>query len=110
MYEIRDCGGITVIDLPDPLVFGESTKKFQENIASLSQNGHRKIAINMARIHSIDSSGIGELLKGFICLKKLGIQFKLFSLTRHTAEILHRTKLESVFEIYETEKAALHSF
>jgi anti-anti-sigma factor len=51
-------------------------------------------------VDHIDSSGLGTLLATYISAKSAGCDLKLIHLTQHIQELLHLTRLASVFEGY----------
>jgi anti-sigma B factor antagonist len=54
--------------------------------------------------------GIGTLIAGHISAQKQGVTLRLCSLGSKFHEMLQITKLVTVFDVYDTEAAAISSF
>jgi anti-sigma B factor antagonist len=107
---IRQVEGITVVDFRGRIAFGEGNIRLREAIASLSSAGVNKLVLNMAEVDFVDSSGIGEMVKGYMALRKQGGQLKLTSLSKPVSDLLQATALNKLFDIYSDEASALKSF
>jgi anti-anti-sigma factor len=57
-----------------------------------------------------DSAGIGLLVGKFLSVRRRGGAIKLLHVTQRCRRLLHMTRLDSVFEIFDHEDQALHSF
>lgn len=58
----------------------------------------RLVVVDLSKVTYIDSSGLGTLLATYISAKSAGCNLKLINLTQHIKELLHLTRLSSVFE------------
>ena len=58
----------------------------------------------------MDSAGIGMLVGKYMTVKNRGGMLRLLHLTDRTSRLLHVTRLETVFEIFEDEAAVIKSF
>ena len=74
------------------------------------KNGGKKILLNLGDVNYIDSSGIGELVSSFTTVSNQGGSLRLLNLTKKIQELLAITKLLTVFQVYDSEQAALSSF
>lgn len=106
----REVEGITVVDFRGRIAFGEGNTKLRETITGLSSAGVNKVVLNMAEVDFVDSSGIGEMVKGHMAMRKQGGQLKLTSLSKTVSDLLQATSLNKIFEIYADEASALKSF
>jgi anti-sigma B factor antagonist len=79
-------------------------------VDSLLEQGHHHILLNLEGVASIDARGLGELVSSYIVVTKRGGQFKLLNLTQMLRELMMTTKLQTVFDVYETESQAVESF
>ena len=59
---------------------------------------------------SIDSAGLGEIVRTYTTVSRQGGSLKLLSLTKRITDLLAITKLLTVFETYESENEAVQSF
>ena len=101
--------GIIVANCAGRIVFGEETAELRDRVRGLIQSGSR-IVLNLADITYIDSGGLGTLVSLYITGQNTGGVVKLASLTQRVGDLLQITKLLTVFEVYDSEEAAVESF
>lgn len=104
---IRKAGSITILDLNGQLKLGESEQAFRQEFQAVVEQGTRHIAVNLAGVSYIDSSGIGSLVRAFTQVKKAGGRCVFFSPTKPVSQLIHMVRLDSVLEIAEDEASAL---
>jgi anti-sigma B factor antagonist len=56
------------------------------------------VIVDLSKVTYIDSCGLGTLLATYISAKSAGCDLKLVNLTQRIKELLHLTRLSSVFE------------
>lgn len=108
--EMRTIGDIRVLDCSGKITLGEGTMTVRNTVLDVLKDGGKKIILNLADVNYIDSSGIGELVRTYITVSSAGGQLKLLRLTNKIQELLQITKLLTVFQVYDSESAALASF
>ena len=106
----RTVGDVHVLDISGKITLGEATKTMRHTINDLLENGGRKIVLNLTDVNYIDSSGIGELVRTYTTVARDGRELKLLNLTNKIKEVLVIAKLLTVFQVYESEQAAVASF
>jgi anti-sigma B factor antagonist len=106
----REVNGVSVVELDGRIVLGEESTSFREKLKSLIAEGKKKIVLNMADIKYIDSSGLGTMVAAHLSAKNRGASVRLCHLGQKFHEILQMTKLLTVFDVYDTEAAAISSF
>lgn len=106
----RLVGDVTIVDLSGRIVLGEGSAELRDLVRNLASTGNKKILLNLSGINYIDSSGLGELVAAFTSLRKQGGELKLLNLTKRVHDLLHITKLHTVFEITDDEAASVKSF
>jgi len=106
----RQVGDVTVIDVAGRITLGEGSSNLRDSLRELAAKGNKKILLNLADVSYIDSSGIGELVAGFTTMTNAGGQLKLLNLTKRVQDLLQITKLYTVFEVFDAEASAVHSF
>ena len=79
-------------------------------VDSLLEQGQHHILLNLEGVASIDARGLGELVSTYMVVTRSGGQFKLLNLTQMLRELMMTTKLQTVFDVYETESQAVDSF
>ena len=108
--EKRVVGDIQMLDCSGKITLGEGTMAVRNTVMDVLKDGKKKIILNLADVNYIDSSGIGELVRTYITVSSGGGQLKLLNLTNKIQELLQITKLLTVFQVYDSESAALASF
>ena len=105
----REREGIAILDLKGRLVVGDSNL-LREKVTEHSAAGKINIALNLAEVDYIDSTGLGTMVICFTSLQKAGGALKLYNLNRRNIELLLLTKLSTVFNIFQDEQQAINSF
>ena len=106
----REVDGAFVSALDGRIVLGEESQALRVKLKSLIAEGKKKIVLNMANIKYIDSSGLGTLVAAHCSAKTRGASLRLCHLGSKFQEVLQITKLVTIFEVYDTEAAAVASF
>jgi len=107
---LRTSSSVTILDLQGNLTIGTAEEKLRETINQVFTGGQKNLLINLADVPTIDSSGIGALIKSFTVVKNGGGKLKLLKPSRLARQLLTITGLLSVFETFEDEAAAVTSF
>jgi anti-sigma B factor antagonist len=106
----REVDDVSVVALDGRIVFGEESDALREKLKSLIAEGKKKIVLNMKNIKYIDSSGLGTLVAAHLGAKTQCVSLRLCHLGRKFQEVLQMTKLATVFQVCDTEAAAVASF
>ena len=106
----REVDGAFVVALDGRIVMGAEGRALREKLENLISNGKKKIVLNMSHIEYVDSSGLGTLVSAHLSAKNHGASLKLSNLGRKFLEVLELTRLATVFEVCDTEAAAVASF
>ena len=102
--------GVTILALSGRIVLGEESNALREKLKSLATGGAAKIVLNMSEIDYIDSSGLGTLVAAHLSAKNSGASVRLCNLGHKFNEVMQLTKLITVFDVFDTEAAAIASF
>ncbi len=106
----REREGIIILDLDGRITVGEEASRLRELLRELAAAGKTRVILNLEKVDYIDSTGLGALVVGYTSLRKAGGVLKLANLSRRNIELLIFTKLETVFEIFDSELDAVNSF
>ena len=106
----RQINNATVLDLEGKLRLGEGNQEFHDAIRALVEKGRKNIVVNLENVTSIDSSGLGELVAGYVAVTRSGGQINLLHLSKRVHELMFMTKLLTVFDVYDSESEAVNSF
>lgn len=101
---------VTILDLSGKIRIGEDIVYLRKSLRILTTENKKKILLNLAEITHIDSSGLGELVAGYVSLQKIEGTLKLLNLTKRVSELMMITKLLTVFDTFEDEDEAISSF
>lgn len=106
----RVVGAVTVLDCDGKLALGDGDALLKDKIHSLMFQGRKQVLMNMGGVSYVDSSGLGALVAASVTAKNNGGQLKLLHLTKRLHDLLSISKLLTVFESFDDEAEALHSF
>lgn len=107
---IRQAGRITILDLDGPLRFGPAEDIFRNQAQQLVQAGSTFLAVNLARVSDLDSSGVGALVRVFTSVRRAGGKCVFFSPSERVLMVLRMVRMNAILDISEDEAAALASF
>ena len=106
----RDLDGVVILDLTGNVTIGETSEKLRTMLRAVALEAEKRIIINLASVGTLDSTGLGTLVGSYSTFGAQGGQLKLENLSARVLELMHITKLYTVFEIFDDEKTALDSF
>ena len=112
MLEIKErkIGDVVILDLKGKITIGEGDRLLREKVASLIENGEKKLLLNMARVSYLDSSGTGEVVSLLMKVKKAGGELKLLNLSQKIRDVFQIAQLLSIFDYYTDENEAVKAF
>jgi anti-sigma B factor antagonist len=106
----RTVDGVVVLELEGRIVLGDESSALRERVKKLLAENRNKIVLNMANVTYVDSAGLGTLVASYSSAKSRGASLRLANLGAKFREILQVTKLLTVFDVYDSELAAVNSF
>jgi anti-sigma B factor antagonist len=106
----REVAHVTILDISGRIVLGDEIGQLRDAVRALVADGKKKIILNLAEVDYIDSSGVGELVGCFTTVRNAGGELKLLNLSQKVHDVLHVTKLYTVFDIRDDEFTAVKSF
>jgi anti-sigma B factor antagonist len=106
----RERDGVLVLGLEGKLHHGTGDVRFREAVERALAEGHRKVLLDLKGVSSMDSSGLGELVRSKVTAAQAGAEVKLVNLDMKVYELLTISALVPAFEIFEDEAEALASF
>lgn len=106
----REVDGIAIVQMEGRIVLGEESNALRESVKTLLADNKKKIVMNMDNVTYIDSAGLGTLVAAFHSARAQGAVLKLANLGSKFQEVLQVTKLMTVFEVFDSEAAAVQSF
>jgi anti-sigma B factor antagonist len=104
---IRKAGHATILDLDGALKLGDAEEAFRNKIQELVDGGSMHIAVNLAGVTELDSSGIGALVRAFTTLKRAGGKATYFAPTKRVTMLLKMVRLDTILDLADDEGTAL---
>jgi len=101
---------IIVIRLEGNVMGGPEAVRLNEEINQLLDEEKKKVVLDLGKVNRMNSSGLGILINALTTFKQNGGQLKLANIASRVSTLLSVTKLNSVFESYDTVDEALKSY
>jgi anti-sigma B factor antagonist len=105
----RQLVGVTIVDLRGRFSLTEG-QAVHEMLVDLFRDGQRKVVLNLRDVSYLDSSGLGQLVRGLYTAEKHGAELKVIGLSPRVEEVLKLTNPYEMFSDYPDEQTALGSF
>jgi anti-sigma B factor antagonist len=99
-----------VLDVRGPLTNSAGDPGLRRAIRLALDNGARTVVINLQDVSAIDSSGIADLASSHLTVTNRDGRLKICNLSQKIKDIFVITRLNTVFDTYETEADAIASF
>lgn len=110
MVHERSIGDVTILDVDGRITVQEGVTVFAQTLSRLLNRARPQIVVNMAAVSYIDSTALGELVRGYTSAARRGGALKLLQVPPPVRQLLTLTRLAGVFETFESEADALRSF
>ena len=98
---------IAIIELGRDFLGGPEGQEVRSAVEELSSKGNRKLILDFIGAVYINSMGLGVLTSIYVTYKKLGGEIALCKCGPHVRMILRLTKVESLFELYDSREDAI---
>src|SRR5580658_3144238 len=104
---VRDAGGTKIVEIEGDVDLGTSPDLRRTLFETLVDAP--KLALNLAAIRYIDSSGIATLIEVLKDSQRRKKEFVLFGLSPAVQQVFHLTHVMRIFQVFQTEEEALGS-
>ena len=108
--DTKTLDGIKIVKLAGRLSMGPALDRFNATINELLGQGHSKIVLNLEAVPTIDSSGIGMLVRHLTTAKQAGGAIRLLKPSKFTLQTLKMVGLLNLFTTFDDEAQAVASF
>ena len=105
----RKAGRVTVLSLTGRLSVDEEPV-FKQAVSTLLEAGCVLLVLNLAAVSMIDSAGLGALVAACVKARRRHGDVKLVQMTPRNDHAMRITRLDAVFERFESEAEAVKSF
>ena len=106
----RHIGDVTVVDVDGRMTRNEGFGCVRQRVVELLDEGHLRFVLNLSQVPYMDTTYVGELVSTYISIRNAGGTLKLAGVLKRISDLLAIAKLDTVFELFDTERAALESF
>jgi anti-sigma B factor antagonist len=106
----RKVGDVAIFDLSGKLTIGRGDVVLRENLVEELENGCKQVLINLDAVTTIDSSGLGELIRSKVTATSSQAEVKLLHVNIKARKLLTMAQLVGVFEMFDDEELAVASF
>jgi anti-sigma B factor antagonist len=103
-------GSVTVVTLSGDLVIGDAEALFKKTVSRLLEEGKVRLVVDCMGLRYVDSSGLGALVRALTTSQQEGGGTRLLGVRSSLRKLLELTKLDSVFEMFDSREQALSSF
>jgi anti-sigma B factor antagonist len=106
----RDAGEVTILRLNGEIELDDGDLALRQCIHDLVDRGRTKVVLDLAGVTHMDSSGVGMIVGKLKTLRERGGDLKLLNLQTRGQRLFGTMKLLMVFEMFESEEAAVRSY
>ena len=106
----RKVGDVAIFDLDGKLTIGKGDVVLRETLVDELENGGKQVVINLDAVTTIDSSGLGELIRSKVTATSHEAEVKLLNVNIKARKLLTMAQLVGVFEMFDDEESAVASF
>jgi anti-sigma B factor antagonist len=108
--ETKTLDGIKLVKLKGRLSMGPPLDRFNSTMTEMISQGNFKIILELEEVPTIDSSGIGMLVRFLTSAKQGGGNIRLLKPSKFTVQTLKMVGLLNLFTTYDELQLALDSF
>ncbi len=109
-YKITEKYKAVIFSLKGKLLGGPEATDFNEAVRKYLNEGKKNIVIDLSGVTYVNSTGMGMLIRNYTTVANAGGKLKLASINERMRGLLSITKLNQIFEIYDTVDEAVKSF
>lgn len=106
----RKVGDVTIFDLDGKLTIGRGDVILRDALIAELEGGGKSVLINLQDAKTIDSSGLGELIRCKVTSTSHDAEVKLLNVNLKARKLLTMAQLVGVFEMFDDEEMAVASF
>ncbi len=105
-YTVKDLGGGVAVLHLDGRLNMVSAARLREAVTSTVAKGHTRIAVNLANVDFMDSSGLGALISGLKTARQAGGDLRIAAPSEQVKLVLQLTNMERVLLAHERAETA----
>ncbi len=105
----RNAQGSVIFDISGDIDLANSPAMRKVLLGEIKEKRTPKVLLNLKNVRYIDSSGIASLVEGLKASRDSGGRLILYGLSPSVREVMELSRLQKIFEIYDSEEQALAS-
>lgn len=105
----RNSEGWVIFDISGDIDLAHSPAMRKVLLGEIKEKHTPKVFLNLKNVRYIDSSGIASLVEGLKASRDNGARLILYGLSSSVREVMELSRLQKIFEIYDSEEQALSS-
>lgn len=105
----RHSENMAIFDITGDIDLANSPAMRKALLGEIKEKHTRRVFLNLRNVRYIDSSGIASLVEGLKAARDNGARLILFGLNTSVREVMELSRLQKIFEIYDSEEQALAS-
>jgi len=106
----KEIDHIILIEISGEIMGGNDSEAFKSALYDLVQSDKTNIVIDMKNATWMNSSGLGLLISGLTTIRSTGGDLRLANLSERLKRPMVITRLDSVFQSYDSVEAAIRSY
>lgn len=103
-------GDVAVIAVRGDVTPGKIEGILSGRMLDLVDKGYKKLVLNLEGLPTIDSIGLGEIVRSYTSIMRLGAKMKLAAVPKKIVDLLRVTRLIIAFELAPSEDDAVAQF
>ncbi len=103
-------GNVNVLKVIGRLTPDEHDDILFSAVKQLISSGEKDFLLDMSAVNYINSTGIGSIIQAFRLSQSKGGDLKILSPSQCVTHIIQVSKLDSIFQVYHDQDAAIKSF
>ncbi len=107
--EIREEDSGAIFQVGGRLMYENDSHLFHQKLAEELQRGKHWIVLDLSRVIGMSSTGLGILISAYRTVREQGASVKLADLSEKVRAVLQITRLNGVFEVFNTVEEALQA-
>jgi anti-sigma B factor antagonist len=96
-----------IFDISGDIDLANSPAMRKAILGEIKGRSSHTVFLNLSKVRYIDSSGIASLVEGLKASRDSGSRLILYGMSSSVREVMELSRLQKIFEIYDSEEQAL---
>jgi anti-sigma B factor antagonist len=102
--------GVVILEPEGKIMGGPEATELRNRLYELISTDNKKVVIDLGHVEWMNSTGLGILISGMTSLRNNEGELKLSNISEKVANLFEITKLNNVFDSYDSADDAVGSF